>query len=93
MEKLVAPKAVTAPVGTPWMWTLPVGRHEERAPTHGYEATRGARWRRSRRVGGGLAKCTGIQVPGATGLERATFGVTGRTKFNGINDSCNLFCG
>src|SRR5262249_1247986 len=36
------------------------------------------RWRRSRRVGGGLAQCTGIQVPGATGLERATFGVTGR---------------
>jgi hypothetical protein len=34
-----------------------------------------------------------IQVPGATGLERATFGVTGRTKFNGINDSCKFFCG
>jgi hypothetical protein len=24
-------------------------------------------------------------------LESATFGVTGRTKFNGINDSCKLF--
>jgi hypothetical protein len=23
----------------------------------------------------------------------ATFGVTGRTKFNEINDSCNFFCG
>jgi hypothetical protein len=32
-------------------------------------------------------------MAGATGLEPATFGVTGRTKFNGINDSCKFFCG
>jgi hypothetical protein len=33
-------KANAAPVGTPWMWTLAFGRHEDRTPTHGYEATR-----------------------------------------------------
>jgi hypothetical protein len=31
-----------APVGTPWMWTLAFGHHEDRTPTHGYEATREA---------------------------------------------------
>jgi hypothetical protein len=75
------------------MLILAFGHHEDRTPTQGYEPTREAAMAASRRVGGGLAKCTGIQVPGATGLERATFGVTGRTKFNGIKDSCNLFCG
>jgi len=30
----------TAPAGTPWMWTLAFGRHEDPTPTHGYEATR-----------------------------------------------------
>jgi hypothetical protein len=30
---------------------------------------------------------------GATGLEPAIFGVTGRTKCNEINDSCKFFCG
>jgi hypothetical protein len=29
-----------ASVGTPWMWTLAFGHHEDRAPTHGYAATR-----------------------------------------------------
>jgi hypothetical protein len=33
-----------APVGTPWMWTLAFGHHEDRTPTHGYEATREARY-------------------------------------------------
>ena len=33
-------KATTSPVGTPWMWTLAYGDHEDRTPTHGYEATR-----------------------------------------------------
>jgi hypothetical protein len=32
----------TSPVGTPWMWTLAYGEHENRTPTHGYEATRDA---------------------------------------------------
>jgi hypothetical protein len=31
-----------APVGTPWMWTLAFGHHEDRTPTHGYEPTREA---------------------------------------------------
>jgi hypothetical protein len=46
-------KAAAAPVGQSWMWTLALGHHEDRTPTHGYEATREAamaafarRWRR-----------------------------------------------
>jgi hypothetical protein len=35
-------KAAAAPVGTPWLWTLGYGYHEDRTPTHGYEATREA---------------------------------------------------
>jgi len=35
-------KASAAPVGSPWMWTLAFGHHEDRMPTHGYEATREA---------------------------------------------------
>jgi len=31
-----------APVGAPWLWTLAFGHHEDRWPTHGYEATREA---------------------------------------------------
>jgi hypothetical protein len=31
-----------SPVGTPWMWTLTFGHHEDRTPTHGYESTREA---------------------------------------------------
>jgi hypothetical protein len=27
---------------TPWMWTLALAHHEDRTPTHGYAATRGA---------------------------------------------------
>jgi len=30
------------PVGSPWMWTLAFGDHEDRIPTHGYEPTPGA---------------------------------------------------
>jgi hypothetical protein len=30
------------PVGSPWMWTLVFGHHEDRTPTHGYEPTREA---------------------------------------------------
>ena len=32
----------TSFVRTPWMWTLAYGEHENRTPTHGYEATRDA---------------------------------------------------
>jgi hypothetical protein len=35
-------KTEAAPVGMPWMWTLAFGHHENRAPTHGYAATREA---------------------------------------------------
>jgi hypothetical protein len=31
-----------APADKPWMWTLAYGQHEDRSPTHGYEATRQA---------------------------------------------------
>jgi hypothetical protein len=33
-------KANAAPVGSPWMWTLAFGHHEDRTPTHGYAASR-----------------------------------------------------
>jgi hypothetical protein len=29
-------KANAAPVGSPWMWTLAFGHHEDRTPTHGF---------------------------------------------------------
>ena len=45
-------KAITSPVGTPLLWALNNGYHEDRTPTHGYEATRVAA-PLSRRVGGG----------------------------------------
>ena len=35
-------KVHAAPVGSPWMWTLVFGYHEDRTPTHGYAATREA---------------------------------------------------
>jgi hypothetical protein len=35
-------KANAAPAGAPWFWTLAFGHHEDRTPTHGYEATREA---------------------------------------------------
>jgi hypothetical protein len=34
--------STAAPVGSPWMWTLAFGHHEDRTPTHGYAATREA---------------------------------------------------
>jgi hypothetical protein len=35
-------KVHAAPVGSPWMWTLMFGHHEDRTPTHGYAPTREA---------------------------------------------------
>ena len=35
-------KAIAAPVGSPWFWTLTFGYHRDRRPTHGYAATREA---------------------------------------------------
>jgi hypothetical protein len=37
--------ATTSPTGTPWMWAIAYGDHEDRTPTHGYEATRQAAMR------------------------------------------------
>ena len=35
-------KAIAAPVGSPWFWTLAFGYHRDRKPTHGYAANREA---------------------------------------------------
>jgi hypothetical protein len=35
-------KPNAGPLASPWLWTLAFGHHEERTPTHGYEATREA---------------------------------------------------
>ena len=35
-------RAILAPVGSPWFWTLAYGCHHDRMPTHGYAATREA---------------------------------------------------
>jgi len=35
-------KVHAAPVGSPWMWTLAFGQHQDRTPTHGYAVTREA---------------------------------------------------
>jgi len=32
-------KVAAPPVGSPWMWTLASGHHEDRTPTHGYAET------------------------------------------------------
>jgi hypothetical protein len=45
-------QANAAPVGASWMWTLAFGHHEDRTPTHGYEATREAAMAALRRAGG-----------------------------------------
>jgi hypothetical protein len=51
-----------APEDAPWMWTLVYGQHEDRWPTHGYEATRERtatrrrarpRWQRSQGLAAG----------------------------------------
>jgi len=36
-----------SPEGTPWLWTLDFGHHEDRTSTHGYEPTREAAWQHS----------------------------------------------
>ena len=35
-------KVHAAPAGSPWMWTLAFGHHEDRTSTDGYAATREA---------------------------------------------------
>ena len=43
-------KVAAPPVGSPWMWTLAFGHHEDRTPTHGYEPDAQGRHRRVRQV-------------------------------------------
>jgi len=53
-------KVHPAPVGTPWMWTLAFGQHEDRTPTHGHAATREAAMAAQvarRKVVDGLVAC------------------------------------
>jgi hypothetical protein len=42
-------KANAAPAGSPWLWTLAFGHHEDRTPRHGYAATREAAMAASQR--------------------------------------------
>jgi hypothetical protein len=39
-QRLSCLKANAAPAGSPWMWTLAFGHHEDRTPTHGYAESR-----------------------------------------------------
>jgi hypothetical protein len=57
-------KAAAAPVGLQWMWTLAIGHHEDRTPTHGYAESRDCR-------DGGVREelATGELAPSATHKE------------------------
>ena len=57
-------KVHAAPVGSPWMWTLAFGQHEDHTPTHGYAESREAAWRRSRKAGGGNSAAAAIAACG-----------------------------
>ena len=57
-------KENAAPVGTPWMWTLAFGHHEDRTPMHGYAATRTGRNGRIREeLAAGMIEHLGIKAP------------------------------
>jgi hypothetical protein len=49
------------------MWTLLFDYHWDRSPTHGYDATREARWRRSRSLAEGVAHGEGDDKVECTG--------------------------
>ena len=55
-------KVHAAPEGSPWMWTLAFGHHEDRTTTHGYEPTREAAMTHSRRAGGGSEAILTLRV-------------------------------
>ena len=63
-------KANTSPVGTPWMWTVSYGFHEDHTPTHGYKPTREAAMaafaKSWRRVDARAAPACGGIEPGRT---------------------------
>jgi hypothetical protein len=52
-ERIVGRIMLSADAQFPWVWTLTYGYHEDRTPTHGYEATARRRYRRSPGVGTG----------------------------------------
>jgi hypothetical protein len=45
-------KANASPAGSPWMWALAFGFHEDRTPTHGFAETREAAMAAFARAGG-----------------------------------------
>jgi hypothetical protein len=49
-------RAAASPEGTPWLWTLAYGQHEDRTPTHGYAATRAAAMAAFAGMNAGFAK-------------------------------------
>jgi hypothetical protein len=57
-------KAAASPAGKPWMWTVFLGHHEDRTPTHGYEPTREA--------AGGVRQKLAAGMSGAGQAEQAT---------------------
>jgi hypothetical protein len=82
--------AAASPVGTPWMWTLAFGHHEDRKPTHGYAAKREARPGLLRRAS--LPTVTDLLRPAAAAARRhaicnARF-VTGRDGLRPGNSQC-----
>jgi hypothetical protein len=90
-------KVHAAPVGTPWMWTLAFGHHEDRTPTHGYEATREAamaafakswrreEWRVTKNPAQGMG--SGRRLSGVPKFPRGPWvGTIGRTPEGALND-------
>ena len=60
-------KSAAAPVGTPWLWTLAYGHHEDRTPIYGYEATREAAMAAfAKRAGGGNRPALPLARPRAS---------------------------
>jgi hypothetical protein len=56
-------KAATAPVDKPWLWALVFGHHEDRMPTHGYEATRENAMAAFAKAGGGQRAESLLKLP------------------------------
>jgi hypothetical protein len=66
-DGIVVGRIMKAAAGTPWLWTLAFGHHEDRTPTHGYEATREAAMAAFARVGGGSKSGMSAQPVGGGG--------------------------
>ena len=59
-------KSAAAPVGTPWLWTLAYGHHEDRTPTTAMSRRARLRWQRSPRAGGGNRPALPLARPRAS---------------------------